>query len=49
MKKKYPSELNNKQVRVNLDDYALLCEISKQKQITMAEALHLVLKEKRSE
>jgi hypothetical protein len=40
---KYPSELNNKQVRVSLDDYALLKDISEKTHITMAEALHRCL------
>jgi hypothetical protein len=40
---KYPSELNNKQVRVSLDDYALLKYISEKAHITMAEALHVAL------
>lgn len=42
-KKKYPSELNTKQVRVSLGDYALLREISMKAGITMAEALHLAI------
>lgn len=42
-KRKYPSELNTKQVRVNLGDYALLREISLKTGVTMAEALHLVI------
>lgn len=43
MAKKYPSELNTKQVRVSLGDYALLREISLRVGVTMAEALHLAL------
>jgi hypothetical protein len=42
-KRKYPSELNTKQVRVSLGDYALLREISLRAGVTMAEALHLAL------
>lgn len=37
---KYPSELNNRLVRVSLDDYALLKDISEKAHITMAKALH---------
>jgi len=44
-RRKYPSELNTKQVRVNLGDYALLREISLKTGVTMAEALHLVITE----
>jgi len=42
-RQKYPSELNNHQVRVSLGDYALLKEISQRAGITMAEALHLAI------
>jgi len=42
-RRKYPSELNTKHVRVNLGDYALLTEISRMAGITMAEALHLAI------
>jgi hypothetical protein len=42
-KRKYPSELNTKQIRVNLGDYALLAEISRRAGITMAEAVHIIL------
>ena len=45
-KRKYPSELDNKQVRVSLDDYALLKDISEKAHITMAKALHRCLAEK---
>lgn len=56
-RRKYPSELNTKQVRVSLGDYALLTEISRGAGVTMAEALHLaitrqektVIKEERKE
>jgi len=44
-RRKYPSELNNKHVRVGLGDYALLAEISRRASVTMAEALHLVIEQ----
>lgn len=43
MKRKYPSELNTRHVRVSLGDYALLVEVSRKVGVTMAEALHLVI------
>jgi len=42
-KKKYPSQLNTRQVRVNIGDYALLKEISIRAGISMAKALHLAI------
>jgi hypothetical protein len=42
-RRKYPSELNTRHVRVSLGDYALLKEISRRQGVTMAEALHLAL------
>lgn len=42
-KRKYPSELNTRQIRVSLGDYALLAEISRRAGVTFAEALHLAL------
>jgi hypothetical protein len=42
-RRKYPSELNTRHVRVSLGDYALLKEISRRQSVTMAEALHLAL------
>lgn len=46
MAKKYPSELNTKTVRINLGDWALLTEISQRADVTIAEALHLVIEQK---
>jgi len=43
MRRKSPSELNTRHVRVGLGDYALLKEISLRIGVTMAEALHLAL------
>jgi hypothetical protein len=45
MAKKYPSELNTRTVRITIGDYALLREISLKMDVTMAEALHLVITE----
>jgi hypothetical protein len=42
-RRKYPSELSTKQIRVSLGDYALLAEISRRAGVTFAEALHLAL------
>ena len=42
-KRKYPSELNTRQVRVNIGDYLLLTELSHKLDITMAKALHLAI------
>jgi len=44
-KRKYPSELNTRHVRVNVGDYLLLTELSHKLSITMAEALHLAITE----
>jgi len=43
MAKKYPSELNTRTIRIGIGDYALLMEISRRADVTMAEALHLAL------
>lgn len=45
MAKKYPSELNTRTVRIDIGDYGLLAEISRQADVTFAEALHLVITE----
>ena len=42
-KRKYPSELNTRHVRVNVGDYLLLTELSHKLSVTMAEALHLAI------
>jgi len=45
MAKKYPSELNTRTIRIGIGDYALLTEISHKLNVTMAEALRLVITE----
>lgn len=42
-KKKYPSELNTKHIRVNLMDFALLKDLSIEKQTTIAELVHDII------
>ena len=42
-RRKYPSELNTRHVRVNVGDYLLLTELSHKLGVTMAEALHLAI------
>ncbi|MHB8086160.1 MAG: hypothetical protein ACYDHZ_10060 [Dehalococcoidia bacterium] len=42
-KRKYPSELSTRHVRVNVGDYFLLTELSNKLGITMGEALHLAI------
>jgi hypothetical protein len=44
MIKKYPSELNTRTVRISSGDYAMLVEIGRRANISIADALHLVLK-----
>jgi hypothetical protein len=44
-RRKYPSELNTRLVRVNIGDYLLLTELSHKFGVTMAEALHLAITE----
>ena len=39
-KRKYPSELNTRTVRVNIGDWQLLMEISRHAGIAVAEAFH---------
>jgi len=48
-RRKYPSELNTRHVRVSLGDYALLTEVSRRAGVTMAEALHLLLERQERE
>lgn len=42
-KKKYPSELNTKHIRVNVGDYALLKELSIDTKLTIAELVHNII------
>ena len=42
-KKKYPSELNTRQIRVNVGDWQLLMMMSRKLGITVAKALHLAI------
>ncbi|MBA7555759.1 hypothetical protein ES705_48443 [subsurface metagenome] len=42
-KRKYPSELNTKPIRVNIGDWQLLTELARQLDITIAKALHRLL------
>lgn len=42
-RKKYSAELNSRVIRINLSDYALLTGLSQKLDISMAEALHLVI------
>jgi len=42
-KKKYPSELNSKTVRINLGTYQLLAELATKNGLTIAEALDLLI------
>lgn len=42
-KRKYPSELNTKLIRVSLGHYAMLIEISRRAGVTIDEALSLAL------
>ncbi|MFC1954318.1 hypothetical protein ACFLVZ_00640 [Chloroflexota bacterium] len=41
--RKYPSELNTRTVRVNIDDWHLLKEVSQKAGITVADALRLAI------
>lgn len=43
VKRKYPSELNTRQIRVYLGQYALLRDLSNRLNVTMAEALQFAL------
>ena len=44
-RRKYPSDLNSKIVRLNLGDYQLLAEISRRHNCTFAEAFHQLITE----
>ena len=42
-KRKYPSELNTRPIRVNIGDYYLLMELARQHDTTVAKVLHLAI------
>jgi len=42
-KRKYPSELNTRTVRVNVGDWQMLLEISRRADINVAEAFHKLI------
>jgi len=42
-KRKYPSELNTRTVRVNIGDWHLLIELARQHDTTVAKVLHLAI------
>ncbi|MBA7550312.1 hypothetical protein ES705_42823 [subsurface metagenome] len=42
-KRKYPSELNSRTVRVNISDWHLLMELARQHDTTVAKILHLAI------
>jgi len=42
-KRKYPSELNTRTVRVNIGDWHLLMELARQHDTTVAKVLHLAI------
>jgi len=42
-KRKYPSELNTRTVRVNIGDWHLLMEMARQHDTTVAKILHLAI------
>ncbi|MBA7711984.1 hypothetical protein ES703_120952 [subsurface metagenome] len=44
-KRKYPSELNSRTIRVNIGDWQLLLELSRRGQTTVAETFHRLLTE----
>jgi len=44
-KRKSPSDLNSRVIRINLGDYWLLAELSRNHNLTFAEALHLIITE----
>jgi hypothetical protein len=46
MKHKFPSELNTRQIRVNVGDYLALKELAARLDITIAQSLHLIISEK---
>lgn len=45
MKNRCPSEQNTKTIRIGIGDYILLAELSRQRGVTFAEALHLLIME----
>jgi len=47
-KRKYPSELNSRSIRVDIGDWRLLLDLSRKLRITVAEAFHEVLNHKDS-
>jgi len=42
-KRKYPSELNTRSIRVNIGDWHLLTELARQHDTTVAKVLHLAI------
>ena len=44
MRKKYNAELNSRVIRVSLEDYLLLVEMSRRDGISLAQSLHQMLK-----
>ncbi|GAH89892.1 unnamed protein product [marine sediment metagenome] len=42
-KRKYPSELNSRTVRVNIGDWQMLLELARQHDTTVAKILHLAI------
>ena len=46
-KYKRPCELRTKVIRINLEDYQLLDEICRRHYVTMAEALHMLLRQQK--
>ncbi len=44
-KRKYPSELNTRTVRVNIGDWHILLELARQHDTTVAKILHLAITE----
>jgi len=48
-KRKYPSEINTRLVRVSAGDYAMLAELSQNQGVTMAEAFRLMLEHREAE
>jgi len=42
-KRKYPSELNTRSIRVNIGDWHLLMELARQHDTTVAKVLHLAI------
>ncbi len=42
-KRKYPSELNTRSIRVNIGDYYLLMDLARRHDTTVAKVLHLAI------